>query len=45
MEHVCTICGDKKDVINQEQMTVLIICETCLGSDDLDPFLENFLQY
>ncbi|MFY4776440.1 hypothetical protein [Metabacillus sp. RGM 3146] len=40
MVQVCTVCGDVKGD-SEEEITVLIICETCLDSDELDPYLDK----
>jgi hypothetical protein len=41
MEQVCTVCGDGKGDSENGEITVLIICETCLDSDDLLPYLDK----
>jgi hypothetical protein len=42
MEQVCNICGKgKEDVGKDAELTVLIICENCLRSDDLPPLLDQ----
>ncbi|MGG1679309.1 hypothetical protein ACIFOT_26835 [Neobacillus sp. NRS-1170] len=43
MEQVCTVCGDRKGDSENEEKSVLIICETCLYSEDLHPYLDKIL--
>jgi hypothetical protein len=44
MEQICTVCSDKQADSPKAEITVLIICETCLYSDDLYPYLDGIIQ-
>ncbi|MED4226968.1 hypothetical protein [Neobacillus cucumis] len=38
----CSICGsDSKENVNDLKSTVLVICENCLGEEQLNPMLDQ----
>ncbi|MGG3471376.1 hypothetical protein ABES02_28380 [Neobacillus pocheonensis] len=43
MEQVCTVCGERKGKSEKGEINVLIICEACLDSEDLHPYLDKIL--
>jgi hypothetical protein len=44
MEKACILCGyNQEDKLNKSDITVLLICEDCLKSHMLTPFLEKIL--
>jgi len=42
MEQVCNICGNNEENnVNKPNTIVLLVCENCLKSDMLSPFLDK----
>jgi hypothetical protein len=42
MEQVCNVCGHgEEDIEKDTEITVLLICDTCLRSEKLPPFLDK----
>lgn len=42
MEQVCHVCGyGKEDIEKDTDITVLLICDNCLRSENSSPFLDE----